>query len=525
MRKFIVALAAALALIATDASAQNVLRRGNVAEPDTLDPQKYGLSYETEIMRDLFIGLTGLDAKGDVIPGAAESWTISPDGMTYTFKMRAGHVWSDGTKVTAEDAVFGIRRALDPKTNAQYANLAYKIVNAPDVNSGTLPPEALGVKALDENTLEIRLSRPSPILIDLLATPILFPVPKHAVERYGEDWVKPGNMVSNGPFTLTEWVPNDHVLVTKNLKFYDAANVAPDEVIYYPTDNDEAALKRFRAGELDFNARYSPRQHEWLKANMPREAHSAMSSWVTYIVLNLDNPKFADVRVRRALAMAVDRETITDRVLKTGESPAYGFVPPVIKGYAGAEFDFRNMLLPERQAQARQLLLDAGYGPDNPLTFNFNYRTGEANRKIAVALADMWKSVGVTANLAADEVKVHYNSLREHDFEVADAGWSSPTDPEYFIYLLRTESTETNYGNYSNTEYDRIAFEAETIMDKPTRYARYAEAEAIALADAPIIPILFNVSRNLVQPYLKGYEDNPQDVHPSRWMRLEQHGE
>lgn len=502
-----------------------ILYRGNIAEPDTLDPQKYSLAYEAEIMRDLFEGLTALDAQAEIVPGAAERWTISDDGLVFTFFLRNGLQWSDGTSLTAEDFAAGIRRALDPATAAQYANLAYKIRNAEAVNKGALPLSDLGVRAIDEKTVEITLEKPSPIILRILAVPLLFPVPRHVIETEGDNWIRAGTIVSNGPFTLADWRPNDYVRIVKNPRFHAADSVKLDEVYFYPTDDDAAALKRFRAGEIDLNMRFSPGDYEWLKANMPESAHIMPSSWFSYLVLNSEKPPFGDVRVRRALAMAIDREALTGRILKTGEVPAWSFVPTSITGYEGASFDFRDKPVSELQAEARRLLAEAGFDEANPLRFKFNHRAGTANKRVAVALADMWAQIGVKADLVATEVKTHYSLLREHDFEVADAGWSSPPDPEYFIYLLLTASTETNYGSYSNPRYDAMAAEAEIILDTPTRYAAYKAVEQVGLDDAAMIPLFFNVSRNLVAPYVKGFEPNVEDNHPSRWITLERAGQ
>ncbi len=502
-----------------------VLHRGNVAEPDTLDPQKYSLAYEAEIMRDLFEGLTALDAQAEIVPGAAERWTISDDGLVFTFFLRDGLQWSDGTPLTAEDFAAGIRRALDPATAAQYANLAYKIRNAEAVNKGALPLSDLGVRALDDKTVEITLEKPSPIILRLLAVPLLFPVPRHVIETDGDNWVKAGTIVSNGPFTLAGWRPNDYVRVVKNPRFHAADSVKLDEVYFYPTDDDAAALKRFRAGEIDLNMRFSPGDYEWLKANMANSIQVTPASWFSYLVLNQTKPPFSDSRVRKALAMAIDREALTGRVLKTGETPAYGFVPPAITGYEGASLAFRGRPIGEAQAEARALLAEAGFGPENPLHFTFNHRAGTANRRVAVALADMWAQIGVKAELVSSEVKTHYSLLRERDFELADAGWSSPPDPEYFIYLLLTASTETNYGGYSNPRYDALAAEAEIILDTPARYAAFKAVEQIGLDDAAMIPLFFNASRNLVAPYVRGFEPNAEDNHPSRWITLERAGQ
>jgi oligopeptide transport system substrate-binding protein len=200
--------------------------------------------------------------------------------------------------------------------------------------------------------------------------------------------------------------------------------------------------------------------------------------------------------------------------------PAYGLVAPVIEAYRGSQFDFSSVGQAERETEAKRLLEEAGYSTANPLTFTMRVRSGLTNKMVAVAVQEMWSKAGIKAEIAVSEVKVHYNDLREKDFEVADAGWVAPLDPEYYIYLVRTQSTETNYGSYSNAQYDQIAYEAEGMIDIPTRYARFAEAEKIALDEVAMIPLFFNVNRNLVSARLQGFENNPQDFHLSRFMSL-----
>lgn len=500
-----------------------VLDRGNVAEPDTLDPHQYGLSVEVEIMDDLFLGLTTRDQFGNLVPGAAQSWDISADGRTYTFHLREGLRWSDGSPLTAMDFVAGIRRMLDPATHSQFANFAYKIHNGKAVNEGKMPPEDTGVFAPSDRTLVITLDRPSPILVLLTSIPLFDPLPRAAYARYGKDWIKPGKMVSNGAFTLEEWVPEGHVRLKKNLYFYDAKNVHIDEVNYFPTDNDEAALKRFRARELDFNTRFPPTMYEWLKRNLPGEALIAPNLALTYLTFNLKDPAVGDLRVRRALSLAIDRQKLTDEILHTGEIPAYGLIPPAITGYAGARIEGFGMPYEARLAKARALLMQAGYNAAHPLGMTFHCRLGELNRRVAVAVQAMWADIGVRTDIVTEEVAMHYNRLRTRDFQVADAGWQAPPDPEYFLYLLKTESTEANYASYSDPAFDKLVYETEAVMERNPRYAAFARAEKMALDALPIVPLFFPVNRAIVQPYVKGYVENGLDVHPSRYIRLLPH--
>ena len=517
-----IALALAVLLPLALPSAASELRRGNLAEPDTLDPAKWFTTYEANILNDLFNGLLQLDAKGEPIPGAAESWTVSDDGLLITFKLRADGKWSDGAPVTADDFVLGLRRSFDPKTASAYANFGYVIVNARDVVEGRKPPEELGVRAVDALTFEVRLNEPSQTILPLFARyPNFFPSPAHVLSKEGDGWVQPGKMISNGPYRLVEWVPQDRITLEKNPNYFDAANVAIDKVFYYPTDDDTAAVKRFRAGELDMNGRFPPSLYSSLKRELPGETRTDPASWIGYIVFNHADPRFADARVRRALSLAIDRETIVKRVLANGELPAWSMVPPGTANFTSSGAgDFSAMPMPQRQAEARRLLAEAGYGPGNPLTFTFMHRIGEANKRAALAVVDMWRSVGVDARLEANEVKIHYARLREKQFEVADAGFSAQPDAEYFIYLLRSDSTEVNFGGWKNAEYDRLADAGNRERDLTKRGALYAAAEKIALDDTALIPVYIPVNRALVQNWVAGYEPNLGDAHLSRWLSI-----
>jgi oligopeptide transport system substrate-binding protein len=520
-RRIVLALACAMPLTA----AASELHRGNLAEPDTLDPAKWFTTYESEILRDLFNGLLQVDAAGNEVPGAAESWTVSEDGLTLTFKLRANGKWSDGAPVTADDFVLGFHRTFDPKTASAYANFGYVIVNAREIVAGTKPVEELGVRAIDPLTFEVKLNEPSQTILWLFAGyPCFFPTPAHVLAKEGEAWVQPGKMVSNGPYKLVAWVPQDRITLAKNENYFDAAAVKIDTVYYYPTDDDAAAVKRFRAGELGINLRFPPSMYPVLKRELPNETRADPASWLGYIVFNLSDPRFQDVRVRKALSLAIDRETIVKRVLNNGELPAWGIVPPGARNFttSGAG-DFSSMPMPDRQAEARRLLAEAGYGPDKPLTFTFQHRIGEANKRVALAIVDMWRAAGVNATLEANEVKIHYTKLRQKQFEVADGGFSAPPDAEYFIYLLRSDSTEVNFGGWANAEYDRLSSEANRTRDLTKRGELYAAAEKIALDDVAMVPVYVPVNRALVQNWVTGYAPNSIGYHATRWMDVTAH--
>jgi oligopeptide transport system substrate-binding protein len=511
----------ALILTSSAAAAPVVLHRGNLAEVQTLDVQKYSLTVEAEIVRDLFMGLLTIDATGNPIPGLAENWTVSPDGKVYTFKLRPNLTWSDGAPLTADDAVFGLQRGLDPRTESWYATQIFNIVNAEAIYRGRMPMSALGVRAIDPRTVEIKLNQPSPaILLYLSFTPMTYPAPKHLIEKNPTGWARPGVMVSSGPYVLGAWRMADTIRLDKNPRFFDAAKVQIDQVFYYPTTDDTAALNRFRAGELDFNLRFAPTQIAWLKTNLPNETKIAPSLSITYLVPNHKDPKFSDVRIRRALSLAIDRQTITDKVLRNGEVPVCGFVPVTMPGYASpCQSDLRPFA--ERQAEARALLAAAGYGPGKPLKFTFMHRAGQLNRIVAVALGNFWKQVGVEAELLQSDVAVHYNKLREGDFELADAGWTGNADPELYTYLLLSQSEEVNYGRYASADFDRAVRAAEGTFARGPRMAAFAAAEAIALKDQAMIPLFVPVNRALVHPHVKGFAINALHSYPTRLLRIE----
>jgi len=516
------AVAAGFALSAGLAAAETVIHIGNSGEPDSLDPHHLSGTWENRTVGDMFLGLTTEAADGSVIPGAAESWEISGDGSVYTFKIRDGHNWSDGQPVTADDFVFSLRRILAPETAAKYASLLYPIKNAEEVNTAKIGGEMLGVRAIDDRTLEITLKAPTPYFLTQLTHYTAWAVPKHKVEELGDDWVKPGQLVSNGAYTVEEWVPNTHVKLVKNPGFYDAANVKIDTIYYYPTEERNAALKRFRAGELDINTDFASDQIEWLRENMPDQHRIAPYLGIYYYPINTAKPPFDDKRVRQALSMAIDREAITDKVLRTGEVPAYSFVPPLTSRYAISEVAWKDTPYKDRVAQAKALLAEAGYGADNPLELTLRYNTSENHKKIAIAVASMWKQLGVKADLFNSEVKVHYNDLQEGDFQVARAGWIADyDDAQNFLYLLQTSSGPMNYGRYSEPKFDGLMDKASVTVDLEARAEIMRQAEEVAMEDQPVIPIYYYVSKNLVSNKVQGWVDNGKDIHRTRWLSVE----
>ncbi len=503
------------------ASKTLTLHRGNSAEPLTLDPQLASGTWENNIIGDMFIGLLTENAAGKPVPGMATGWTTSPDGLTWTFKLRDAK-WSDGVPVTADDFVYSFRRLLDPATLAQYASLQYVIKNAEKVNSGELPPEALGVRAIDPHTLEIKLAYPAPYLLGLLTHYTAMPVPAHVVKEKGNDWIKPENIQVNGPFKLTEWRSNDYVHIVKNPAFYDAANVCLDDIFYYAITDNNTAERQVREGKLDINNDFPGQKLEFLNQQLPGYVHIHPYLGTTYYAFNTRRKPFDDARVRNALAMALDRDFMTDKILKSGQIPAYSLVPPGVNNYPkGARAKWASLSLEERRAKARELLTEAGFGPDHPLEFEFTYRNTGDNPRVAPAVQSDWSQIApwVKATITGVETQIHYDNLRTGDFDVGDAGWIADyNDAQNFLYLLQTKTKQMNYGRYSNPEYDALVDQSNHELDMQKRAAIMRQAEQLMLDDMPVIPMWYLVNKALVNPRVTGWEDNIVDIHRSRYL-------
>lgn len=514
---------AAAGLALAPAYANDVIHRGNRSEPAALDPHRAQTVYENNVVQDLFEGLTAYDAAGDVIPAVASSWDVSADGKIYTFYLRENLTWSDGAPLTSSDVVFSFHRLMMPETAAIYAQLFYLVKNGRAVNTGAAPAEALAVKALDRHTIEIELTGPAPYFPQILANGFSAVVPRHTIEAYGEDWARPGTMVSNGAYVLDHWSPQDRIELVRNERFHAVESVAIERVIYYPTEDTTSAVARFRAGGLDVQFGFAPDQASVLNDMLPSGVVRLSPSLGTfYLPLNMTRPYLSDVRVRRALSLAIDRAIITDRVRRAGEPPARTYVPPGTAGYMPPQVDYAHMSMDARRAEAAHLLREAGYNEANPLKISFAYTTTPGNRRLAVIIAAMWKRVGVLTVLANREGKIHFSSLRAGDFDTAFVGWSADyNEASTFLYTLRSTTVNANYSRYHNPTYDALMIEAGQTASPAARAALMREAESIMLADQAIIPLYNDVGKYLVAPHVKGWRDNPVEAHLSRYLSIE----
>ena len=504
------------------------LRRGISAKVDTLDPHRSSAQWENIIIGDMIIGLMQHSADGEVIPGVAESWETSEDGLTWTFKLKQT-VWSDGVPLTAADFVYALRRIQSPAIASQYSALLYNIKNAEAVNNydpeaGTgLPPEELGVRAIDDYTLEITLEQPAPYFLGLLTHYTTYPVPRHVVEQFGEAWIQPDTIVVNGPYKLVYWKTGDQLVTEKNPLFFEADTVCFDRISYFELEDPAAVERRIEAGELDINNAFDGGRKAELDQRFPGWVRTTPALITTYWSFNSSEAPFDDVRVRKALAMALDRDYLVNKVLTPGYVPAYAFVPPGIGNYDTdrPQVSWKDLSRAERLAEARRLLEAAGFGPDNPLSFEFKHRSTDDNPKAAPVAQANWNEIApwVDAQILRQDTKVLYADLRQSNFQVADGGWVADyNDPLNYLFLLDSATGQQNYGNYANPEYDQLLETASRERDLVKRAAIFANAEAIMIEETPITPMWFQVTKNLVDPTLTGWGENAEDIHRSRWL-------
>jgi oligopeptide transport system substrate-binding protein len=509
----------------TELAEVQVLHRGNGAEPQTLDPHRGEGVPSSNLHRDLFEGLTIEAPDGAVIPGVAESWEISDEGTAYTFQLRENARWSNGDPVTAYDFEYGFRRSVDPATLSNYSSILEPIVNASEVIRGELPPEKLGVEAVDDYTFVIRLTGPTPYLPGLLNHSTTYPVNRKNIEEFGPKFIRGGNLVSNGAYRLVEWIPQSHIKLERNEFYWDNDNTTIDTVFFYPTENQDAELKRFRAGELDITEDIPQKQIAWARENFPDSVRIDPYLGSYYYGFNVTKPPFKGNKpLRKALAMAIDREIIAGQVAGAGELPSYGWVPPVT-GYEQRRAEWADWTQAEREEEARRLYADAGYSASKPFKVDLMYNTNENHKRIAVAIAAMWKQVlGVETTLTNQEWKVFLDTRnRQEDTQVFRGGWIGDYNDAFTFTQLMYSTNEMNHPGYASERYDELVRRAGMEGNAAKRAELLGEAEELLLEDMPIIPVYFYVSTHMVRPWVGGREPNIMDRHYTKNLYILKH--
>jgi len=500
---------------------EQIVYRGNGEEPQTLDPHLAEGVPSAHILRDLFEGLTTESPDGDVIPGAAARWNISRDARTYTFYLRRDSEWSNGDPLLAEDFVYSLRRSANPETASNSAVMLLPIENAREVLAGELPVEELGISLLDEFTLQITLTGPTPYFLGLLTHPATYPVNRRNVEEFGERFSRPGNLVSNGAFMLKDWKPRVLIELERNPRYREAENNLIERVVYLPIEDLSAEITQFRSGALDWTNEVPNNQFKWLQKYYPNEL--VISPWMGsyFFGFNLSTEPFVEnPNLRAALILAVDRQVITDKVTQFGEQPSFALVPPGIDGYVPFSPGYADWSQEQRNEEARRLYELAGYSREEPLRVEIRYNTSENHKKIALAVASMWKqTLGVNATLVNEEFRVFLQNRQQKAItQVFRVGWISDyNDPYSFLEMFRTGHGQNDYA-YSNSTFDALLDEAGTERVRARRERLMFEAERVLLSDFVIIPIYTYVTKRLVDQHLRGWQTNVMDHHLTRHM-------
>jgi len=500
-----------------------VLHRGNGEEPQTLDPHLSEGVPASTILRDLFEGLTTTEPDGRIVPGAAAHWDISRDGLVYTFYLDPEARWSNGEALTAQDFVWSWRRVVDPGTGASYGRMLAPVRNAEAIFAGELPPEELAVEALSERTFQVTLASPTPYFLGLLTHPTTYPVHRSALEAHGASHVRPGLLVSNGAYLLADWQVRARIELERNPHYRLVDEVIIERVSYYPFEDENTEFNRFRAGDLHWTYQVPNNQFGWLEENMSEALQVAPWFGTYFFSFNLQRPPFQDnLALRQALNLALDRDILTSRVTRFGEIPTYNLIPPGLPDYEPYIPEYADWTQAEREAEARRLYAEAGYSESDPLTVELRYNSSENHRKISVAVAAMWKQVlGVRTRLINEEFRVFLqNRAQGRVTEVFRAGWIGDYQDAFtFLELFHSEHGRNDAG-YANPRYDRLLEQIASERIPALRRNLMVEAERILLADQVILPAYIYVSKRLVDPRLRGWEQNVMDQHLTRHMYL-----
>ncbi|EGT0637906.1 MULTISPECIES: oligopeptide ABC transporter substrate-binding protein OppA [Citrobacter] len=497
---------------------KQTLVRNNGSEVQSLDPHKIEGVPESNISRDLFEGLLISDVDGKPSPGVAEKWD-NKDFKVWTFHLRKDAKWSDGTPVTAQDFVYSWQRLANPNTASPYASyLQYgHIVNIDDIIAGKKPVTDLGVKAIDDHTFEVTLSEPVPYFYKLLVHSSVSPVPKAAVEKYGDKWTQPANIVTNGAYKLKDWVVNERIVLERNTNYWDNAKTIINQVTYLPISSEVTDVNRYRSGEIDMTYNNMPIElFQKLKKEIPNEVHVDPYLCTYYYEINNQKAPFNDVRVRTALKLAMDRDIIVNKVKNQGDLPAYSFTPPYTDGAKLVEPEWFKWSQEKRNEEAKKLLAEAGYTAEKPLTFDLLYNTSDLHKKLAIAAASIWKkNLGANVKLENQEWKTFLDTRHQGNYDVSRAGWCADyNEPTSFLNMVLSDSSN-NTVHYKSPAFDKLIADTLKVTDEAQRSELYSKAEQQLDKDSAIVPVYYYVNARLVKPWVGGYsgKDPMDNIH------------
>jgi oligopeptide transport system substrate-binding protein len=493
------------------------------AEPASLDPHLTTGLTELYVMLAFLEGLTTVNPKtGEIKPGVAQSWDISEDGLTYTFQLDPEARWSNGDLVTADDFLFSFERILTPALGAPYAYMLYAMRGAEAFNTSKTDDFAtVGVSAPDSSTLIIELDSPTPYFLSLLTHNTWWPVHPPTILKHGtmtdriSKWTRPGNYVGNGPFNLTSWRLNNSIVAEKNPLYRDANAVSLNGIHFLPIEID-AEERAFRADQLHITNTVPIHRLDWYRDHHPENLRLDTSLGVYYYMLNTTRPPLDDPRVRKALAYSINRDELTEHVLKAGQKPAYHFTPPNAGGYNA------RARLPYDPELARKLLAEAGYadGKDFP-EFELLFNTSEAHHTIAVTIQQMWKKeLGIDVKLYNQEWKVYLSTREAGNFDILRAAWFGDYDDAYTFLSLGETDNGNNHSGWGNADYDALMEEAAVTADPAARRELFQQAETILIDEMPFIPLYFYVTSTLIDEAVQGWHPSILDYHPYQAIKL-----
>ena len=504
---------------------EQVLHKGNGTEPQDLDPHIVTGVTEHHIIMSLLEGLVTEDPHDlHPVPGVAESWDVSPDGKVYTFQLRKNAKWSNGDPVTARDFWDSYKRILMPSLGSQYAYMHFVVKNAEAYNSGKITDfNEVGYKVLDDFTFQITLENPTPYFLSLMNHTSWFPVHLPTIAKYGKPyergnkWTRPGRYVGNGPFVLAQWKVNDVIVVKKSLTYWDRDRVRLDEIHFHPIESADTEERAFRAGQLHATDTMPLTKIDFYRAHYPDLLKIEPYLGTYFYRINVTKPPLNDKRIRRALALTIDRESLVKDVTRGGQLPAFSFTPSGTAGYTA-----QARVSGDREA-ARKLLAEAGFPGGNGFPpIELLYNTSEGHRVIAEAIQQMWKKrLGVEVRLVNQEWKVYLDSQRTLNYQICRAAWIGDyVDPNSFLDMWVTGGGNNETG-WSNREYDRLIAEAARTIDPAKRLEVFQQAEAILMDELPIIPIYYYTHVCARRPEVKGWYPTILDNHPYKYVYLE----
>jgi ABC-type oligopeptide transport system substrate-binding subunit len=488
---------------------QSVLNRGLSTDPESLDPHKARTVQALDVLRDIGEGLMSYTANGELVAGTAQSWNVSADGRVWSFVIRENARWSNGDPVTAPHFEFSLKRLIDPQTTSFYAQVLEEVVEA--------------VEASDERSLTIRLRQATPYFLDLLTHPSCFPVHVPSFEEHGDSFARPGRLVSNGAYVLDTWIPGSILILKRNVNYWNNAATAMDVVRHHVITQEVTELNRFRSGELHMTSAVPPDGFSEMQQAFGEQLHIAPYLGVYYYGFNLTKPPFKDnPALRQALSMAIDREVLVEKVLGRGETAAYSWVPQGTANYMPVSFSYADMQQNERNNIARGLYRQAGYGDDKPLQIELRFNTNDTHQRIALAVSAMWREVlGVETRLINEELQVFLANTRQREVtQVYKGSWIGDFNDAHTFLGVMQGGSPTNTPAYANDEYDSLVKRAASQTDPGRRRLYLEEAERVLLADHPVIPLYFYVSKHLVSDEVRGWGDNVLDYHYSQHLSL-----